>query len=88
MTEPRQGLEPAGAGMKKQIRSSRRDESPKRGRKAARRCPCCGAAPCACEKTCFCQELKGELEDESEADGGGLVEDLQFSFLRYGEQSV
>jgi hypothetical protein len=76
--------------MKKKIRSSSRDESPKKGRKAARRCPCCGAAPCACEKTCFCQELKGEIEDENEAeaDGAGFVDDLRFSFLRHGEQSV
>jgi hypothetical protein len=77
--------------MKKKMHASRRDESPKKVRKAARKCPCCGAAPCSCEKNCFCQELKGELaEDESEAEleGARLEDDLQFSFLRYGEQSA
>lgn len=74
--------------MKKRLDSSRRDGAPKRGRKGARKCPCCGAAPCSCEKTCFCQELKGGLEDDDEADAGGLEDDLQFSFLRFGEQGA
>lgn len=73
--------------MKRKMHASRREETPKKARKGARRCPCCGAAPCSCEKTCFCQELKGELaEDENgDADDAGLEEDLNFSFLRYGD---
>jgi len=76
--------------MKKRFDSPRRDAAPKRGRKAARKCPCCGSAPCSCEKTCFCQELKGGLDDDDEADSdaAGYDDDLQFAFLRYGEQGV
>ena len=73
--------------MKKQIGAAGRDGSPKRGRKAARKCPCCGSAPCACEKSCICQELKGEMADEEPADVA-FEDDLRFSFLRYGEQSA
>lgn len=71
--------------MKKRFDSSRRDEAPKRGRKGARKCPCCGAAPCSCEKTCLCQELKGELEDDEDAaaEGPSLDDDFQFAFVRY-----
>jgi hypothetical protein len=56
-------------------------------RKGSRRCPCCGAAPCACEKTCFCQELKGEVNDEEEDEPAPEV-DFHFSFLRHGETSA
>lgn len=76
--------------MKKRIDSPRREQAPKRGRKGARKCPCCGAAPCSCEKTCFCQELKGDLEDDEDdgADAAGLEEDLQFSFARCGDPGL
>ncbi|HXS99662.1 MAG TPA: hypothetical protein VN915_03240 [Elusimicrobiota bacterium] len=76
--------------MKKRLDSPRRGAAPKRGRKGTRKCPCCGSTPCSCEKNCFCQELKGGLDDDDEADveSAGLDDDLQFAFLRYGEQGV
>ena len=73
--------------MKKRIGASGSDGSPKRGRKGARKCPCCGASPCACEKSCFCQELKTEMADD-EPDDDAFEDDLRFSFLRHGEQSA
>ncbi|MFI5348924.1 MAG: hypothetical protein ACHQ2Z_05225 [Elusimicrobiota bacterium] len=73
--------------MKKRIAAAGRDGTPKKGRKGARKCPCCGCAPCACDKSCLCQELKGEIPDE-DAEDAGLEDDLRFSFIRYGEQSV
>lgn len=76
--------------MKKRFDASRRDGAPKRGRKGARKCPCCGSTPCSCEKTCFCQELKGGLEDDEDdgTDSAGFDDDVQFSFLRFGEQGA
>lgn len=77
--------------MKRQIRASGRDESPKRGRRGARKCPCCGGSPCTCEKTCFCQDLKAEMTDdvsEAEMEASEFEDDLRFSFLRYGEQRL
>jgi hypothetical protein len=74
--------------MKKRFDSSRRGEAPKKARKSARKCPCCGATPCSCEKTCFCQELKGELEEDDDADAASFDDDLQFSFLRFAEPGV
>ena len=70
--------------MKKRLDSPRREGAPKRSRKGARKCPCCGSTPCSCEKTCLCQELKGGLEedDESDAESAAFDDDLQFSFLR------
>ena len=73
--------------MKKRIEAAGRGGSPKKGRKGARKCPCCGAGPCACEKTCICQELKGEMA-EDEPDDDAFEDDLRISFQRYGEQSV
>ena len=71
--------------MKKQIGAAERDESAKRGRKGARKCPCCSYAPCACEKSCFCQELKAEITDD-EIHDPEFEDVFRFSFLRYGEQ--
>jgi hypothetical protein len=73
--------------MKKRIGAATGGETRKRGRKGVRRCPCCGAAPCACEKSCFCQELKDEIE-EDDSDETRCEEELTFSFLRHGEQAV
>jgi hypothetical protein len=72
--------------MKKRI-GAVKGESQKRVRKGARRCPCCGSAPCSCEKTCFCQELKGEMEDD-DPDETGYEDEPRFSFVTYGEQNV
>jgi hypothetical protein len=76
--------------MKKKFESPRRDGAPKRGRKGSRKCPCCGSTPCSCEKTCFCQELKGGLDDddESDAEAAGDDFDVQVAYLRCGEQSA
>jgi hypothetical protein len=69
--------------MKKKIGTAARDESLKRGRKAARKCPCCDCAPCACDKACFCQELKAQMPDDDIEDAG-FEDVLRFSFLRPG----
>jgi hypothetical protein len=67
--------------MKKQSGATKREAARRRGRKSAQRCPCCEAAPCACEKNCFCQELKaGMLDDDDDA---GPDEEIRFSFLRH-----
>lgn len=77
-----------GSGeMKKRIRSAGRREPPKKGRRGAPRCPCCGCAPCACEKTCLCQELKAEADDD-EIEEPVLEEELRLSFLRFAEQGA
>ena len=75
--------------MKNRFESSSRDAAPKKARKAAKKCPCCGAAPCACEDTCLCQELKGGLEDDQDeaADGPSFDDDFAFA-ARYGEQAA
>jgi hypothetical protein len=73
--------------MKKRIAAAGRGGSAKKGRKAARKCPCCGCAPCACDKSSLCQELKGEMADDDSGDAA-FEDDLRFSFVRYGEQSV
>ena len=66
--------------MKRQIGSTRRNESTKRPRKIARKCPCCGSTPCVCNKFCLCQELKAvPLEDE--LDDVGVEDTLRFGFL-------
>lgn len=75
--------------MKKRFDSTRRDAAPKRARKGARKCPCCGSAPCSCEKNCFCQELKGGLDDdEDDAESAAFEDDLSFSFLRGAEHGA
>jgi hypothetical protein len=75
--------------MKNRFDSPRRDEAPKKGRKTARKCPCCDAAPCSCEETCLCQELKGGLEDDEDdaADGPSFDDDFSFA-ARYGDQGA
>ena len=73
--------------MKKKIAAARRVEPAKRGRRGARKCPCCGSAPCACDPTCICQELKSEMTDD-EDDDAVFDDSLRFSFLRVGEQSA
>jgi hypothetical protein len=77
--------------MKRKIAASGKVVASKKARKGARRCPCCECAPCACAKTCFCQELKAELmddEEEDEADDGRFEDELRHSFLRFGEQGA
>ena len=77
--------------MKRKIAASGRGGASKRARKGGRKCPCCECAPCACDKTCFCQELKGEMTDdepEAEADDGRVEDELRHSFHRFGELSA
>lgn len=73
--------------MRKRITAAELDESPKRRRRGARKCPCCSCAPCACEASCFCQELKSEMPDD-ENDDAGFEGDLRFSFLRHAEAAA
>ena len=63
----------------------------KKARKGARKCPCCECAPCACAKSCLCQELKAEMTEEEtddETDDGRFEDELRHSFLRFGELSA
>jgi len=71
--------------MKKLLRVAGWSVSPKRGRRPAATCMCCGFAPCTCPKTCFCQELKAEMTDDDDV---RFEEEPDFSFLRCGVQSV
>ncbi len=72
--------------MKNRIKTARRGGAAKKGRGAASKCQCCDETPCRCEKTCPCQELKGEAYDEEEEEDERIDEDLTFSFLRHVSQ--
>jgi hypothetical protein len=72
--------------MKKMLKTARRGGAAKKGRAAASKCQCCDAAPCQCEKTCLCQELKGEAFDEGDDEGECFNDEMRFSFLPHGCQ--
>ena len=70
--------------MKKKLSGLGRETAARKERRSARRCPCCGGAPCKCDRACPCQELKTQT-DGDELQDPACEDEMRFSFLRYAE---